>query len=195
MQPASPTFTTTSGPSVEPITLEELKTRLRISGCDFDNEINDLLIAGRQQVEADTYRKLITQTVVMYQEDFLSLLGPLQIRLAPVQSITHLKYYDRDDVLQTFSAADYYANLTSNPPEIRLKEAKQWPNTSLYRPNKVELTMVAGYGSTAASVPKAAKLAIVEYVRAVWDGCEHNTDTYRRLVSSLQWTAYHAVMT
>lgn len=194
MQPASPTFTTTSGPAVEPITLEELKTRLRISGCDFDNEISDLLIAGRQQVEADTYRKLITQTVVMYQEDFDSLLGPLQIRLAPIQSITHLKYYDRDDVLQTFSASDYYANLTSNPPEIRLKEAKQWPNTSLYRPNKVELTMVAGYGSTAASVPRAAKLAIVEYCRASWDGCEHNTDAYRRLVSSLQWTAYHSVL-
>jgi len=194
MQPASPTFTTTSGPSIEPITLEELKTRLRISGCDFDDEINDMLRAARLQVESDTYRKLITQTVVMYQEDFSSLLGPVQIRLAPIQSITHLKYYDRDDVLQTFSASDYYANLTSTPPEIRLKEAKQWPNTSLYRPNKVEVTMVAGYGSTAASVPRAAKLAIVEYCRAMWDGCEGNTETYRRLISSLQWTAYHSVI-
>ena len=194
MLPASPTFTTTSGPAVEPITLEELKTRLRISGCDSDDEVGDMLKAARLQVEADTYRKLITQTVVMYQEDFSSLLGPVQIRLAPIHSITHLKYYDRDDVLQTFSASDYYANLTSTPPEIRLKEAKQWPNTSLYRPNKVEVTMVAGYGSTAASVPRAAKLAIVEYCRAMWDGCEGNTETYRRLISSLQWTAYHSVI-
>jgi hypothetical protein len=130
----------------------------------------------------------------MYQEDFSSLLGPVQIRLAPIQSITHLKYYDRDDVLQTFIASDYYANLTSTPPEIRLKEAKQWPNTSLYRPNKVEVTMVAGYGSTAASVPRTAKLAIVEYCRAMWDGCEGNTETYRRLISSLQWTGYHSVI-
>lgn len=191
--PSTPTFSTTSGPAVEPITLEEMKTRLRVSGCDFDSELSDMLISSRQQVEADTYRKLITQTVVMYQEDFVSLLGPLDIRLAPIQSITHVKYYDRDDVLQTFAAADYYANLTSTPPEIRLKEAKQWPNTSLYRPNKVEVTMVAGYGATAASVPRAAKLAMVEYCRAIWDGCEHNTDTYRRLVASLQWTGYHKV--
>ena len=191
--PSTPTFITTSGPSIEPITLEEMKTRLRVSGCDFDSELSDMLISARQQVEADTYRKLITQTVVMYQEDFVSLLGPLDIRLAPIQSITHVKYYDRDDALQTFAAADYYANLTSTPPEIRLKEAKQWPNTSLYRPNKVEVTMVAGYGATAASVPRAAKLAMVEYCRAIWDGCDHNTDTYRRLVASLQWTGYHKV--
>lgn len=191
--PSTPTFITTSGPAIEPITLEEMKTRLRVSGCDFDSELSDMLISARQQVEADTYRKLITQTVVMYQEDFVSLLGPLDIRLAPIQSITHVKYYDRDDALQTFAAADYYANLASTPPEIRLKEAKQWPNTSLYRPNKVEVTMVAGYGATAASVPRAAKLAMVEYCRAIWDGCEHNTDTYRRLVASLQWTGYHKV--
>jgi uncharacterized phiE125 gp8 family phage protein len=190
---SSPTFTTTSGPAIEPITLEEIKTRLRISGCDFDNELSDLAVAARQQVESDTYRKLITQTVVMYQEDFTSLLGPVEIRLAPIQSVTHVKYYDRDDALQTFSASDYYTNLTGTPPEIRLKEAKQWPNTSLYRPNKVEITMVAGYGATAASVPRAAKLAIVEYCRASWDGCNHNTETYNRLVASLQWTAYHKV--
>ena len=189
---ASPTFQTTSGPTTEPITLDELKLRLRVTSCDFDAELLDMLKAARQQVEADTYRRLITQTVVMYQEDFTSLLGPVEIRLAPVQSITHVKYYDRDDVLQTFSAADYYANLTSTPPEIRLREAKQWPNTSLYRPNKVEITMVAGYGA-ASAVPHAAKLAIVEYCRAQWGGCDHNTTAYQRLVSSLQWTSYHKV--
>ena len=189
---ASPTFQTTSGPTTEPITLDELKLRLRVTSCDFDAELLDMLKAARQQVEADTYRRLITQTVVMYQEDFTSLLGPVEIRLAPLQSITHVKYYDRDDALQTFAAADYYANLTSTPPEIRLKEAKQWPNTSLYRPNKVEVTMVAGYGG-AASVPQSAKLAIVEYCRAQWGGCDHNTTAYQRLVSSLQWTSYHKV--
>jgi uncharacterized phiE125 gp8 family phage protein len=189
---ASPTFQATSGPTAEPITLDELKLRLRVTSCDFDSELLDMLKAARQQVEADTYRRLITQTVVMYQEDFTSLLGPVEIRLAPVQSITHVKYYDRDDLLQTFAASDYYANLTSTPPEIRLREAKQWPNTSLYRPNKVEVTMVAGYGG-AASVPHAAKLAIVEYCRAQWGGCEHNTTAYHRLISSLQWTSYHKV--
>jgi len=149
--PSTPTFITTSGPAVEPITLEEMKTRLRVSGCDFDSELSDMLISARQQVEADTYRKLITQTVVMYQEDFVSLLGPLDIRLAPIQSITHVKYYDRDDVLQTFAAADYYANLTSTPPEIRLKEAKQWPNTSLYRRQNWQWLNIAGQSGTDAS--------------------------------------------
>jgi uncharacterized phiE125 gp8 family phage protein len=188
----SPTIKTTVQPTTEPITLDELKTRLRVTGCDFDNELSDLLKAGRLQVEADTYRRLITQTVEYIIEDFASLLGPIEIRLAPIQSITSLAYYDRDDVLQTYPAGQYYANLSSTPPEIVLKEAKQWPNTELYRPNKVVITAVVGYGA-ATAVPPAARLAIVEYVKAVWDGCEHNTATYQRLISSLQWTAYHKV--
>ena len=188
----SPTIKTTTQPTTEPITLDELKTRLRVTGCDFDNELGDLLKAGRQQVEADTYRRLITQTVEYLIEDFASLLGPIEIRLAPIQSITSLAYYDRDNVLQTYPAGQYYTNLNSTPPEIVLKEAQQWPNTELYRPNKVIITAVVGYGA-ATAVPPAARLAIVEYVKAVWDGCEHNTATYQRLMSSLQWTAYHKV--
>jgi len=53
---------------------------------------------------------------------------------------------------------------------------------------------VAGYGATAASVPAAAKLAIVEYAKILWSGCEGSEATYKRLISSLQWTAYHRVM-
>lgn len=190
----SPTFAVTSGPASEPITLDELKTRLRISGCDFDNELLDLLKAGREQVEADTYRKLITQTVVMHVEDFASLTGPIEIRLAPIQSITHVQYYDQDDVLQTYDSAKYYTNLTSTPPELVLKRAQQWPNTEEYRPNKVQITMVAGYGA-ATAVPRAAKLAIVEYCRTHWENCENDMATYQRLISSLQWTAFHKVWT
>jgi len=190
----SPTFTVTSAPTAEPITLDQLKTRLRIGGCDFDNELLDLLKAGREQVESDTYRKLITQTVRMDIEDFASLTGPIEIRLAPIQSITHVKYYDQDDALQTYDAAKYYTNLTSTPPELVLKQSQQWPNTEEYRPNKVQITMVAGYGA-ATAVPRVAKLAIVEWCRVNWEGCSHDLAAYHRLISSLQWTAYHKVWT
>ena len=41
----SPTIKTTTQPTTEPITLDELKTRLRVTGCDFDSELIDLLKA------------------------------------------------------------------------------------------------------------------------------------------------------
>jgi hypothetical protein len=61
-------------------------------------------------------------------------------------------------------------------------------------PNAVAITFVAGYGATAASVPSAAKLAIVEYAKILWSGCEGSEANYKRLISTLQWTGFHKVM-
>lgn len=188
----SPTFKVTSQPAAEPLTIDELKNRLRITTCDFDSELNDLLKAARDAVERESYRKLVTQTVEMHIEDFPGTFGDIEIRLAPIASITHVKYYDQDDVFQTVSTDDYYANLTSTPPRLVLKESKSWPVTHLERPNKVVITMVAGYG-VASAVPSAAKLAIVEHVKANFRGCEGSEMKYKNLLSQLQWTAFHKV--
>lgn len=192
----SPTFKTTTGPTIEPLTLDELKTRLRVTTCNFDAELTDLLKAARTTVENETYRRLITQTVEMHLQDFPGMYGDIEIRLAPIQSITHVKYYDQDDTLQTVAAANYYTDLTSVPPRIVLEESQSWPNTQQARPNKVIVTFVAGYGATAASVPAAARLAIVEYCRAHRAGCEAGSgqgSKFKSLVSELQWTAFHKV--
>lgn len=192
-QHPSPTFKTTSAPAIEPLTLDELKTRLRITTCHFDAELTDLLKSARTTVENETYRRLITQTVEMHIQDFPVTYGDIEIRMAPVQSITHVKYYDQDDTLTTVDSSTYYADLTSVPPRIVLKESEHWPITEQARPNKVVVTMVAGYGATAASVPPAARLAIVEYCRAQREGCDGATARFKALVSELQWTAYHKV--
>lgn len=191
----SPTFKTTSAPAVEPITIDELKNRLRITTCHFDSELQDLLKSARTTVENETYRRLITQTVEIHIQDFPGTYGDIEIRLAPIQSITHIKYYDQDDTLTTYSSDNYYADLTSVPPRIVLEESQSWPNTQKARPNKVVVTMVAGYGSTAASVPAAARLAIVEYCRAHRSDCDGggNMAKYKALISELQWTAFHKV--
>lgn len=189
----SPTFKTTTGPTIEPITLDELKTRLRITTCHFDAELSDLLKSARTTIESESYRRLITQTVEMHLQDFPGTYGDIEIRLAPIQSITHVKYYDQNDTLQTVSSANYYADLTSVPPRIVLEESQSWPITQAARPNKVIITMQAGYGATAASVPAAARLAIVEYCRMHKEGCEGSGSRYKNLVSELQWTAFHKV--
>lgn len=186
------TYAVTSGPASEPLTIEELKDRLRVTGCDFDAELAILLQAARVQVEQDSYRKLMTQTVAMYMSDFPGSVGAIEIRLSPVTAITSIQYYDQNDALQTYSSASYYTDLTTTPPSVHLKQSYNWPSISQYKPNPVIVTMTAGYASKAA-VPAAAKLAIVEHVKANWQGCEGNMATYQRLVSQLQWTAYHKV--
>ena len=186
-------FKTTSEPAIEPITLENLKDRLRIgSTCDFDAELSLILTQARKQVEADTYRRLITQTVVGYMDEF-RWVREIEIRLAPIQSFTSIVYTDLNGTSQTFAASRYSTDIISTPPRIVLKTNEQVEYTEENTPNAVAITFVAGYGSTAASIPPAARLAIVEYAKILWGGCDGSEMNYKRLISALQWTGYHKV--
>ena len=64
------TYKTTVEPTQEPLRLEDLKSALRITNTDFDVEIARLLVAARRQVEHDARRKLMSQTVAMYLDEF-----------------------------------------------------------------------------------------------------------------------------
>ena len=187
-----PTFAVTTEPTTEPLTLDELKLRLRVTTCDFDTELLQILVESRKRVEEDSKRKLITQTVTMYLDDFPR--GDcIEIRLAPIQSITSVQYYDLAAVLQTHSSTTgYWTDIVSTPSKMELRNGQVWPYTQLDRPNVIVVTFVAGYGA-AAAVPPVAKLAIVEYARSLWQGCDGNTTTYQRLISALSWTAFHSV--
>ena len=187
------TFKTTSEPTTEPITLEQLKDRLRIgSTCDFDAELGLILTQARKQVEADTYRRLITQTVVGYMDAF-RWVREIEIRLAPVSAVTGISYTSQDSVVTTFAASRYSTDFSATPPRIILKTNEQWEYTEENTPNAVAITMTSGYGA-ASAVPAAAKLAVVEYAKILWGGCDASEANYKRLVSSLQWTGYHKVM-
>ena len=188
----STTYVVTTEPATEPVTLDDLKTALRILSCDFDSQLTLILKQARKQVEEDARRKLITQTVKLYMDEFPDD-DEIEIRLAPIQSITSVKYYDQNATLQTLATTVYWENLIETPPEIELRQSQIWPVVQLERPNAVIIEFVAGYGSTAASVPAAARLAIMEYAKSIWSGCEVKTDTYNRLVSSIAWTGYHEV--
>lgn len=187
------TFKTSVEPTIEPITLENLKDRLRIgSTCDFDAELSLILTTARKQVEADTYRRLITQTVIGYMDAF-QWVREIELRLAPISSITSIVYVDLNGVTTTYAASRYATDLISTPPRIVLDTNEQVEYTEQNTPNAVAVTFVAGYGATAASVPAQAKLAIVEYAKILYGGCSGSSDNYQRLISGLQWTGYHKV--
>lgn len=187
------TFTITSEPAIEPITLEQLKDRLRIgSTCDFDAELSAILTTARKQVEADTCRRLIQQTIIGRLDGFLSV-REIELRIAPISSITSITYIDQDGVTQTLAGTVYGTDLISTPPRIILKTSQNWLDTEPNTANSVAITFVAGYGATAASVPAQAKLAIVEYAKIIWGGCDGSEMNYKRLIGGLQWTGYHKV--
>lgn len=147
----------TTPPAVEPISLADARAQCHIDGTDFDTELGIYINAARRRVEYHTGTKLITQTVVMRGSSF----GDLDcLPMAPLQSISSIKYLDPQGAEQTLSSDVYEAVLVDLEVAIRLKPGKSWP---AFRPvsDAVRVTAIAGYGATAANVPGNARLAML----------------------------------
>lgn len=181
------TYATTVEPAEEPISLSELKDRLRITTGDFDFELVDMMKAARKQVEYDTHRRLVTQTVALYLDAFPSC-DIIELRQLPVASVTSVEYIDQDVASQTFASSNYRTDLDSKPARIELLTSSSWPNTEDNYPKAVTVTFVAGQAVT--SVPVEAKLAIVEWVKMNWADCDGDGMKYRNLVNTLAWSGY-----
>lgn len=183
------TYKVTSEPAIEPVSLADLKRRLRVTACDFDDELNDLISAGRKIVEVDAKLKLITQTVELSLDQFPSK-ATIEIRQLPVQSVTSITYTDEDQTTQTFSNSLYNVDTDGKPVRILLKENEDWEDTEPQWPQAVKVTYTAGYGATVASVPVEARLAIVEWCRMHWGKCDGSRMRYDNLISAIAWTGY-----
>ena len=68
----------------------------------------------------------------------------------PVSAVTHVKYYDSDNTLQTWDTANYDTDLKGKPARITLANNATFP-TVYDRTNAVEIKFVAGYASTSAT--------------------------------------------
>jgi len=89
--------------------------------------------------------------------DLLGGYGSVDLPYPPLQSVTSVTTYDRDNASSVFSSSLYSVDLQSG--RLYLNEGEVWP-TNLRDHAAVEIVYVAGYG--AASVPAPIKGAIRE---------------------------------
>lgn len=146
-----------SAPSAEPLTTAEAKAHLRVDTADDDTYIDTLILAARQQAESITRRALITQTWKYYLAQFpISTPGQfpnaIELPLAPLQSITSVKYTDNDGVQQTVDSGDYDVDINIEPGRIIPSFGNVWPSTR-YQANSVEIEHIVGYGNASADIP------------------------------------------
>lgn len=156
-------------PEIYPITAIEVQEHLRMS----DDEALDmattleLLIAGAVAfVEDYTWRALITQTWDYFIDEWPKS-GIIELPKAPLQSVTGVYYTPNDDTEEEFS--DYLVDTDSEPGRVVLKKYEAWPTDTLTPSNPIRIRFVAGYGTTAASVPVRIKQAILLHIAENYD--------------------------
>ena len=156
-------------PSTEPLTTAEAKLHLGLdaSVTDFDARIVQLIAAARRRFESYTNRRLITQTLAIYLDNWPR--GKtIEFPVAPISAVATVKYYDADDVQQTLSSANYVTDFISEPGRLVLIDGETWPDLKTGRPNRIEITVTAGYGA-ASDVPEGILTAMLMMIEKGFD--------------------------
>ena len=136
--------TLTTAPSVEPVTLDEIKTHLRgIDHSDHDDLLNGLIKSARQRIEKILGRALVEQTRTAFYKSWPVTVIELP---NPIQSVDSIKYTDVDNSKETFSADNYKVDAASEPGRIVLGYNKSWPSATLHPVEyPIEIQYVCGY--------------------------------------------------
>ncbi len=141
------------------ISLSQAKTFLRIDS-DYDDDdayITSLINVATGVVEEFTRRRLITQTYIIYYDEFPPY---IDLQVGDVASVTHVKYYDTDNNQQTLHPTNYDIDTKIRPGRIYESETGNFPDT-YERPNAVEVKFVVGGASSDVPAPIVQAIYII----------------------------------
>lgn len=171
-------------PASEPLSVAEARAHLRLGDdTSQDDQLARWIATARERVEAKLGRALITQTLDVYWDRFPGVAGGYYLRSVrecgwdhpgfmpapqaialprpPLQSVSSIKYLDESGVLQTLDPSKYRVLAsTFKPGKIEPALNQQWPTTAALS-DAVTIRIVAGYGTSSASVPAAIRSAML----------------------------------
>lgn len=151
-------FTRKTAPTVPVIDLALAKAQCRIDEAETaEDEVLSLYIdAATAWVEEYAGISGMTQTWQVSASAF-----PRRIwlpRAAPLASLTHVKYYDANNALQTLSSSVYLTPAFHVPACVALADGQAWP--SIYtRDDAVQIEYVTGVAA-ATSAPAKMRQAV-----------------------------------
>lgn len=156
-----------TGPTVEPLDLDEVKKHLRFGTTSEDTLLDAWISAARQEFELRTGRQLMTATWEYWMDELPS--GAIELPHPPLQSVTSMMYVDSNGALASFSEGvspdvPFYAvNAPQGPFASRGRLSPNY-GTSWPSPRSevgaVRVRYVAGYGDTPGDVPEIVKRAL-----------------------------------
>jgi uncharacterized phiE125 gp8 family phage protein len=186
-------------PTVEPVSLVELKNHLRLPLEEIEDEtIEDNLLtnqikAAREEVEDITRRGIITQTWDYFLDDWPSE-DYIVLPLGNLQSVTYVNWKGTDDTLTTLTEDTDYVVETNGEQcgRVVLPYNVSWPTGTLHPSKPVIIRFICGWTS-ADSVPAKIRAAIKMIAGDLYEHRERQTlssmsfaenETVMRLLSS-----------
>lgn len=153
-----------TAPAAEPVTLAEAKLHARVDTSADDSLINVFIAAARQEAEHITGRALITQT---WEQVLPAFADAMELHLAPVASITSVKYLDGAGAEQTLAGTVYDLIDEALPPRLVRKTGQSWPAT-FAADDAVRIRFAAGYGADGTFVPQPIRAWILVRVASLY---------------------------
>lgn len=168
-----------TAPTGNVISLEDAKAQARVDGNEEDQLILAYIQDATAKAEFLTHTKLLTQVWDWYLDEFP--VCAFRVPMAPLVSLDSIKYYDVNNVLQTFSSASYQVDVAGLRPRILLAPNASWP-TVYDRINAIQIRMTVGYGA-AAAVPQAIKHWIMAAVAEGFKNRELSIERNQEIMS------------
>jgi len=180
-------------PSIEPVSLEEVKLHTRISHDVEDDLLNNWIVSARKLAEDFQRRAFIAQTLEISFDEFPPM--PIYLPHPPTIWVQSIKYYNYLNAVTTLYE-DFYNPLTTTeepgtepdtndnflidednePGRICFAYGCSWPSVVLRDMNAVKIRYVAGYGDSAEDVPETVRNAIMLYCTHMNDNRSSETD-------------------
>ncbi len=183
-------LTRTVAPGSLPISAAEVRNYLRIDGDDDDVAIGLLIAQACEEAEAVTGRALVSATYKATFEDWprnparfadwpyggIAPYSPqFLLPRTPLVSVTSVQYYAEDAAtLTTLSTSAYRVITDREQGFIELVDGETWPDLEP-RSDAVQVTFVAGSGSSSSDVPAGIRQAMLLLCRHYYAGGNPNT--------------------
>lgn len=166
----------------ECITLSEVKLHCKIDIDDDDTLLADNIIAARKWIEQYIDGVTIPQTITAYYDEceLIKFGRIIKTPVTPALTITSITTYDEEDSGTVFDSAGYYRS----GDRIALRDAYDWPSSSVRAFDALKIILVAGFGTFSSpswtqvvprDIKKATALLIAHWYQNRGDEEKSNT--------------------
>lgn len=167
----------TVAPANLPVTVDEVRARLRIDAADDESDVELLIGAATDHVEKYCNTPLVSRTVEVKCDSFADM---AYLPVAPVSAMTSIVYTDTAGAEQTLPDTVYELRADGLVASVVLKPTQVWPTVQAN--SRITVTATVGY----AEVPPAVKHAILLYIGDAYAVRENG--------ATPSWTAFDSLL-